>query len=285
MKVADIFEARYHNRDAVRDAVNIMHDDTQDMKSRITQAEAEALIPKFIDHFGHPTWSEEDNGGIGIWQYQWEEWITNDEGTQHRWFIKIGWYQPSGRGIFNVTRHRHITDVKEASYHGLSGNVKCPRCMGRGWEWVAVGEDDCERDICWTCNGEAHVSVKDALKMGYEQNELEPTNDTRTFGERLGEASTLGNKFSSQVRDLINKVPSTHLHAGSFVTKMSYGQTVGALINILGEPDWESPDYGDDVPYWYLNNDTTVILVDVLAPRPGVFHTEVTAEYDPSGVR
>ena len=273
MKVADIFEARLLNRDAVRDAVHIMHDDKEDVSGRITQAEAEELIPKFIDYFGNPTWSEEDNVGMGIWQYQWEQWITNNDGKQHRWFIKIGWYQPSGRGIFNVTRHRKHTDVKEAKYHGLIGDVECPRCNGRGWEYVTVGEDDVEKDVCWSCNGDGDVPVEVALKMGYEPSEL----------KHINEAATLGNDFSSQVRKIIRNVSSKKLHADSFITNMSYGKTTAALIDIFGEPDWESPDYGDDTPYWYINNRTVVVLLDVVSRRINELKTEVTVEYDPDG--
>jgi hypothetical protein len=164
-----------------------------------------------------------------------------------------------------------LSHVIEAKYHGLAGMTECPHCLGRGWEIVRTGEDDYEKDMCGLCYGEGEITRQEFVKRGYD--------------ERVTEATHIGNEFGKKLRDLISTVPTTDFASDDFVVDMSYGQVVKALIDALGEPYWQSPDYGDDIPYWFLNNDNLVITVDVYAPRIGVFKTKITAEYDPNGMR
>lgn len=167
----------------------------------------------------------------------------------------------------------NFIQVIEAKYHGLAGMVKCPHCDGRGWEIVRTGEEDYEKDICGLCWGEKEITRQEFVKRGYDT--------------RLTEATHISNKFGKQLRELLNTVPTTDFASDDFVVDMSYGQTVKALIDALGEPDWKSPDYGDDEPYWYLSNDRMVVTVDsYMSRRPNArLKAKITAEYDPNGMK
>ena len=33
------------------------------------------------------------------------------------------------------------------------GTTKCPRCSGKGWEYVPYGDDDVTGDTCYACEG------------------------------------------------------------------------------------------------------------------------------------
>lgn len=166
-----------------------------------------------------------------------------------------------------------VSHIIEAQYHGLSKMVECPHCDGRGWEIVQLGEDDFEKDMCGLCYGEKEITQQEFLKRGYDK--------------RVTEATHISNEFGKRLRELISTVPTTDFAADDFVADMSYGQTVQALIDVLGEPDWMSPDYGDDIPYWFLNDDNMVITVDAhMTKRPNArLVSKVTAEYDPNGMR
>ncbi len=60
-----------------------------------------------------------------------------------------------------------------------------------------------------------------------------------------------------------------------------------AVEGILGEPQWESFDYGDDWPYWLLENDTVYVTVEAgtEGKRPLRHVTRVILEHDPNGFK
>lgn len=171
-----------------------------------------------------------------------------------------------------------ISQIIEAQYHGLAEMVECPNCKGKGWYWHTsqYSEEDFDhsKEPCDMCDTTGSITRQKYLKHGYDK-----------IYKPIAEATHIKNQFGKQLRDLLNSVPATDFASDDFVVDMSYGKVVQALIDTLGEPDWHSPDYGDDIPYWYLNDDKMVVTVDVYAPRVSVLHTKITAEYDPNGMR
>lgn len=166
MQVAEILEAKVYNRNWVDEAKQIIADDKEDVLQRVSMDDAKEINQQFHEEFGNPTYVEEDNGGIGVWQYQWEQ-HHEVNGKYQRWFIKVGWYVPSGRGIVKVTRHRkytrgggpHSRPVSEAKYHGQKEMVTCPECEGKGGKkYPHMGEY--EYDACWTCDGKGVISKR-----------------------------------------------------------------------------------------------------------------------------
>ena len=158
MQIAEILEAKLYNRNWVDEAKNIIADDKEDRLQRVSMDDAKEILQQFIEEFGNPTHVEEDNTDFGIWDYQWEQHHEVD-GKWQRWFIKVGWYVPSKRGIVKVTRHRKYTDVKEAKYHQQKEMVTCPECLGKGGKkYPHHGEY--EYDSCWTCHGKGVISKR-----------------------------------------------------------------------------------------------------------------------------
>ena len=148
MQIAEILEAKLYNRNWVDEAKHIIADDKEDRLQRVSMDDAKEISQQFHEEFGDPQHIEEDNGGIGVWQYQWEQHHEVD-GKWQRWFIKVGWYVPSKRGIVKVTRHRKYTDVKEAKHHQQEDVLRCPKCRGSG-----KGK---KQRLCWTCDGKKFV--------------------------------------------------------------------------------------------------------------------------------
>lgn len=43
------------------------------------------------------------------------------------------------------------------------GHGECPRCNGKGWEYVPFGEDDVDMDLCPRCDGKGLISMIEVL--------------------------------------------------------------------------------------------------------------------------
>jgi hypothetical protein len=177
-----------------------------------------------------------------------------------------------------------VSHIIEAKHHSLLQKVECPHCTGKGWYWYTMqyGEDDVDvsKEPCDLCDMTGEITKQEYLKRGYDK-----TPEERR--RQMYEATHIGNEFGRKLRDLLSSVPTTDFASDDFIVDMSYGQTVKALMNALGEPEWKSPEYGDDEPYWYLSNDRMVVTVDAhMTKRPNAkLVSKVTAEYDPNGMK